>query len=466
MAKAQREVNPTSRKSSPRGTHDAATTDQCPPLETLGELFGDGRSIELIRDTETGRLNLLLSDGESYTVAPRVEHGGRVYVPANLDPSMLRAVTLPGKCTDYGSTDKLFTGVRDSLTNHGLPTEVALPMTYFGFSTWFPECLPAGACLSITGPRPEANLVLQLLACLVRRPLPLAEVSRASLCSLPMALQPTLLISQDRLSPSTWKLLSASNNPSAYVPQKRTLVNVFCAKAIYRGDTLGDGLFSDAALQINLAPSRGRLPILDAKTRQEIARELQPQLLAYRSRNIAKVRESTFDLPGFASPIRILARVLGACIVDAPELQAGLVPLLEEYQERIRGERWVDLRCVVIEALLFHCHSRQKDRVHVGIIAATTGTILKGRAETPPADRELIKLVGGLLRVLGFFPKRDSKGWAIRLTDSVRCRIHKLARDFDVAAVQEGVALCPHCAEIAGAGDTSKEDDSTSKGEG
>ncbi len=463
-AAGQRKCNP-ARKSSPPRTPDAVTTDRRSPIETTGEVFSNGQSIELVLDAETGRPTLLFSDGEKCTVLPRVEYLGRVYVPADLSPSILRAVTWPTKCIDYGSTNKLFAAVQEMFTNHAFADEVALPTTHVVFSSWFPECLPAAPCLSITGPRPEATLLLQLLDCLVRHALPLAEVSRAALCSLPMDLHPTLLIDHEHLSRSTRRLLSASNNRNAYIPRKGSLVNIYCAKAIYRGDVLGDGLFGDAALQINLAPSRGKSPILDAKAQQEIASELQPQLLAYRLKNLAKVRASEFDLPGFASPIRILARVLGACIADAPELQAGLLPLLEEYEERIRGERWVDLRCIVIEALLSHCHTGQKDRVHVGEIAARTGTILKGRGETPARDPELFKLVGGILRELGFSPKRESKGYAMRLTDSVRRRIHQLARDHDVAAVQEGVALCPHCAEILGVGDTRKHASSTSKEE-
>src|SRR5712692_6194398 len=206
MAEAQREVNPTFRKSSPRGTHDAG--DQPSPTRTSGELLSNGGSIELIMDTETGRLNLLLSDGEDSTAAPRVEYMGRVYVPANLDPGILRAMTLPTKCADCGSTPQLFTAVREVFTKHAFPAEVALGTTHFVFSAWFPECLPAAPCLSITGPRPEASLLLQLLGCLVRHALPLAEVSRAGFCSLPMAVQPTLLIGDEHLSPSTWRLHS------------------------------------------------------------------------------------------------------------------------------------------------------------------------------------------------------------------------------------------------------------------
>lgn len=459
---AHREGRRPSRKSSRTRIRDAAAADRPSAIETTGELFSDGRGIELIRDAETGCLNLLFFDGETCTLAPRVEYMGRMYAPADVSPSILRAVTWPTKSTPYGSTDQLFTAVREPLTNHGFPTEVALCATYFVFPTWFPECLPAAPCLSITGPRPEANLLLQLLGCLVRRALPLAEVSRAGLCSLPMGLQPTLLIDLEHLSPSTRRLLSASNSPNAYVPWRGALVNLYSAKAIYRGDSLGDGLFGDAALRINLAPSRGRLPILDASTQQEIASELQSRLVAYRSRNIGKVRESEFDLPAFGSPTRILARVLGACIVDAPDLQAGLVPLLEEHEEKIRAARWVDLRCVVLEALVFHCHRGQEDRVYVGEITRTAAVIQKGRGETAQLEP---RAIGHLLRSFGFCLRRDSKGWALALTDTVRRRIHRLARDFDLSAVREGVAMCGHCAEIVVAGHTRNQDAPTLEGE-
>jgi hypothetical protein len=458
---AQRKGNPAARKTPRTRTHDAS--NQRSPIKTTGEVFSDGASIELILDAETGRLNLLISDGENYTIAPRVEYGGRVYVPADLDRSILRALTWPTKCTPYGSTDQLFTAVRDSFTNHSLPEEVALRTTYSVFATWFPECVPAAPCLSITGPRPEARLILQLLGCLCRHPLPLAEVSRAGLCSLLTHLQPTLLIDLEHLGPSILRLLAASNDRKAYVPWKNSLVNLYCAKAIYRGDALGDGLFSDATLQVNLAPSRGRLPILDASTLQEIATALQPQLLAYRSRNIAKVHESQFDLPAFASPIRILARVLGACLIDAPELQAGLGPLLEAHQEKIHAERWLDLRCVALEALLFHCHSGQTNLVYVGEFTRSATTILKGRGETVSLEP---RAMGPILRSFGLSPKRDSKGWAIRLTHDVRRRIHRLAGDYEVAAMQEGMALCADCAEIVAGGDTQNGGESTFEEEG
>ena len=114
---------------------DAGRIDQHSPIETTGELFSDGRCIELILDTETGQLNLLLSDGETCAAAPRAEDMGRVYVPANLSPSLLRAVMWPTKSTPYGSTNQLFRAVQEPFTNQGFPTEVALRSTHFVFST-------------------------------------------------------------------------------------------------------------------------------------------------------------------------------------------------------------------------------------------------------------------------------------------------------------------------------------------
>lgn len=53
-----------------------------------------------------------------------------------------------------------------------------------------------------------------------------------------------------------------------------------------------------------------------------------------------------------------------------------------------------------------------------------------------------------VLRLLGIAPQRDNKGSAVLLTNQLRRRIHELARDYNVAAVQEGIASCPLCSEI------------------
>jgi hypothetical protein len=382
----------------------------------------------------------------------RLEFDNCVSPPAAINQSILHAIRFPSKFGCDVSTPELFATILESFTSHGFPEEAALPATYFVFPTWFVDCLPTAPCLLIMGPRPEAELLLQLLGCMVRHSLPLRSVTRDGFLSLPMELQLSLLITQEKISPSMWELLCASNYRNANVTRKDGVVNTFCAKAIYRGCGSPECNLDDSMLRINLSPSHGRLPILDGKDTQEIAEELQPKLLAYRRRNIAKVRESQFDLPEFSSGIRILGRVLGAPIVDAPKLQTGFVPLLREYHEEIMAAHWFDFRCVAIEAALFHCHNGQEETIYVGKIACTANAILKGRGETAQlGDKEIGTI---LRRSLGLFPKRDKKGFAIRLTDRIRRHIHQLAGKFDVATAQAGVAKCLYCAEIVAGGAT------------
>lgn len=423
------------------------------PIPTCGEVFDDGGCIDLIFDRAAGRLALVNWDGRKYRIAPNVEHGGRVFCPADLEPSILRAATLPGNVSRYGSTEQVFTAAQELFSVYGFPAEVTLPATFFILLTWQIENLPTAPRLRIFGPEPEANLLLHLLGCLVRRSLPLGEVTRKSLCTVLEDLRPTLIVRREQQNRSALRLLAASDHRDSYVQWKGGLVDIFCAKAIYYGNLLHND-FSNG-LTVNLSPFRDKLPVFRAKAAQETVAKLQSMLLAYRLQNLAKVRDSQFDVPEFNSGIRVLARAIGSCLVDAPHLQAQLIALLQEYEEKIRAESWLDLRCVAIEALIAECHKPEAadGKVYVGKSTETARAILKGRGETTPLEPQAI---GGIWRSLELTPRRDSSGFAIRLTDEVRRRIHNLALAYDVAAMQSGVAQCAACAEIMGNDGTEK----------
>jgi hypothetical protein len=419
--------------------------ENCPHIRTSGEVFQDGASISLLREPETGSLSLLLSEGKERRIAPKIGFRDNVYLPASINQSIIRVMGLPTKCGHFEKTGELFRAVRELFTSRGFPEDVALPTTYFSFATWFTKFLPAAPCLLIGGSRPEVVLSLELLSCLVRHPLPLGDVTRSSLCSLPMHLEPTLLIDQQRISRSTLGLLGSSNSHTAYVPRKDGLVNICCSKALSCQGTVNIQNFGDSALQINIPPSRGRLPILFAREKEEITTLFQSRFLAYRVRNICKVRDSQCDFPEFDSRIRILGRVLGAPIVDDPELQADLGPLLSNYQDGVLASKWLDLRCVVIEALLVHCHENSGEKLHVGRLTITVNLILRGRGETIKYEPESI---GAILREHGFSPKRNRQGYAIFLNESTRRLIHQLAVRFDLATTQADAGKCLHCTEI------------------
>ena len=416
------------------------------PIETGGEFFAGGRSVSLILDPSTHRLKLLLSDGEAEQIDSIFEYAGRIYVPPGLSASFQKAIVFPEHARAFGSTAALFAAIKGSLTNLGLPEQVALITIYFVLSSWFTEILPAAPFLLISGPRAEADLLLALLSCLVRHPLPLAQLSVAGLRSLPLNLRPTLLIDDELMRGPLFRLLAVSNNRHANIISRDGVVNAYGAKALYVGPVERDDSFGGTVMHINLLPSDASLPILSQEDRYALAARFQPALLGYRVKYIGKVNAAQINFPDLHREVQALASLLAGCIVDAPELQAEVSSVFESQQNRLRTERWLDPPCVVIEAMLSRCHRKQQegDALHIGEIAKDAAAIFKGRGE---AAELAPRAIGAIVRALGLVPKRDGQGYCLQLTDALCRRIHKLARQFDVAAVQEGSEACPYCGE-------------------
>src|SRR6266849_3514521 len=417
------------------------------PVCTYGELFPDGGIIELVQTA--GILKLFVFDGKHGTIVPEAQFRGRLFRPPTLSQSIRRAMKFPAECINFGSTRRLFAAIQKLFVSNGFPEEAGLAATYFVFATWFPGALSMAPCLVITGPRLEACFLLQLLACLVRRPLPLAEVTRQSLCSLPMELKPTLIINAGRIGPTALVLLRTSNHRNAFFSGKDGLVDLFCAKAVFCGDTIDTTILAEGALHISLPPSWEQLPIIDENSCEEVAQEFQSKFLAYRCHHFLEVRESQFDVPEFTSPTRILARVFGSPIVHAPALQAGLIPLLKDHEERQLELSWTDLRSVVLEAVLHHCHKEPGEWVHVGGmtggITKTVHGILKGRGDATKRDA---REIGPILRDLGLRSKRKSGG-VMYLLDFAVCRqVHRLAHGSGLLAMRKGEAQCQQCQSI------------------
>ena len=259
-----------------------------------------------------------------------------------------------------------------------------------------------------------------------------------------MHVQPTLLIG--RLSPGMWKVVSTSNYPRAYIPSREGLADLYCAKAVYAGIRPVDDA-PDGALRIHLAHFHGKLPVISDLAQRNLAADFQPRLVDYRIRYIGQVRDSEFDVPALGSGLRMLARVLGSAIVGAPELRANLVTILQDYQEEIRAGDSINEQYVVIEALLDQCHSDQRNQLlYVGQLADISNRILKDRGSPETLEP---KALGWILRkLLGFTPKRNGKGFAIRLTEEVCRRIHQLAWESQVSVTDETIATCSNCTEV------------------
>lgn len=406
-------------------------------IETAGTVFPDGYSIELIKDA-TGSLRFL--DSKCAESQPWITYAGQIFVPPGPSLLVLTALTFASGRTDYGKTTDLFAQTFFLFMDCGLSEHYAQACAYFTFASWFPEFLPVAPCLILTGSEAQARTILRLLAALTRLALPLAEINIDTFDGVTKNLQPTLLISY--VDPKMRRVLLASNHPHAYLSKKKGLIDLFCVKAVYWGPTLV-GVGGDEILSVHCVPSNDRLPVFNTAIFDQIAADFQSMFLDYRFKNIMKVRGSDFDALTLPSPFRTMAQSLAACIVGDPELQTGIIPLLESQRAALGQSRLLDLNCIVIEALLATCHSEiGPHRVGVSELAATAASLLTDYGETAALEP---KRVGNYLRQLGFRPERDSRGFYICLTADVRRLTHTLARDRQVLDSEHFSPACPDC---------------------
>jgi hypothetical protein len=247
----------------------------------------------------------------------------------------------------------------------------------------------------------------------------------------------TLLINQSGMSAKTQRFLNSCSYRGVPVYRNGQLKDLFGLNVV-AGNTHANLL--ENAIQIDIPPRCGGLPaILDEKAQQQLVSEFQPKLLMYRLENFRKISASRFDVPRFTSPTREIARALGMCIIDS-KLRGEVVGLLDPQDASTRAELSMDLRAVVLEALLVLCHEH-KESVYVKEVRDMVNAILRDRGERGDLT---YKAVGAQLKALRLFTKKlDKFGRGIDLREDIRKQIHRLAVDYGVLSVEQGHQCCP-----------------------
>jgi hypothetical protein len=405
------------------------------PIFTLGKLFRDGSAIDRLRD-----LRLILRQNGEEVTAPQLSWHDQLYVAAPLDPKLEQFLTLPAEAADFGEVADLVADLCLAIgTKVGLEEETALLVASYILSTWVIDCLPGTVCLNPWGPPGTDATLISLLTCVCRRPLCLAEPAVRDLVSLPDDLCPTVILRQP--SPRVLsQLLAATAESNLCLIRSGRLANLRCAiVACTQYPVTAPAL----TISLHLAEAKDRISKADG---QQLSDEFQPRLLRYRLRQHLEVANSPFDVTGFAPQTRILARIFGATVEGAPDVQARVVNALMAQDEQFKSEQAQGLDAVVLEALLALCHENH-DSAYVLEIAAVANTILLGRHD----NRELSpKMVGGILRnELGLFTKRSGPGYKLSISGELRTRIHSLAVAHNVLSMLQPKADCLFCEGIS-----------------
>ena len=420
---------------------------------TFGEVFPKFM-IEVVADKASAEgFNLLLWDGaEAHTQssirlksAPGSQFGESIFYPPDVDSTVRRAMRFPSHATPYNSSRELFANVCDLIKRFvDLPENLVSLAAYSVFASWFVDCTATPVCLSIVSPRPgQGSQLTRLLGCLYRRALLLGQTTLTGICSLPLDLQPALLIENGKCDGQLLKLLRLLNAHDAYVPWKGRLINVCGAKVICTEESLPGDLLGAGFTEIHVPPARRSLPILDQRAQQQIAEEFQPQLLMYRLVNYHRACVSEFDAPDLTSPVRNLARCLGASVPDEPGLQGEIAPLLQGQSDQILLKCETDLDSVVIEAMLVLCHEKDRQSFHVADVSNNANKILERRDESLEMNPWT---VGGKLNRLGISTKKlDSAGRGALLLNTMRHHVHNLAWERKVSTIYDHAEECLHC---------------------
>lgn len=395
-------------------------------------ILPDGTCLEVTR--KRGKEGLVFwADGE-----PLVGRVFDVYNSRYAPSEGVRLIRhLPETPTPYESTASLFDAVAAFISKYsGLDQDNAALLAFVCFASFFCDCVNMSPSLLLFGPPILAISILRVVQCVCKHGI-LAVGS--SVRGLPPELRPTRLICQPGadIEKELAALQFRGVHSASGAPRE-----ISGATLIYAGESEFKTAFADVCLSLPIAFDGPSFSVQEEELEISTITRIQNQLLTYRLKNHSRVKSSRFDVPGFSGITREIARTLGACIVDAPDLQARLIELLRPQDNADRASYAVTLEAIVLEAMLVHCHER-KTSVHCGEIAEVANKILKERGEALEISP---KQAGGRLKKIGLRTGRlDSSGRGIYLLNGQCARIHELGRRFGVATLRNGLPGCPYC---------------------
>src|ERR1039458_525231 len=393
---------------------------------------------------------VLMSCNEDNSVNPqfgyKIKHNGQWHHVPPLPLALHRSLILPNGTRQFRSARELFDSIVALLRRHVmLPEKECSLLAYWSIATWFPDFLPFLPSLVVTGPASAADLLLRTLVAVCRRPVLLADVSPTVLRALPLGeLMPTLLIREPQLSKRMAALLDASNQPGYLVCSGKDFQQFYCAKCVYIGEHAKNQLLTPNSIHIHVGGNSRRS--LHPLPTDDVIQDFQNRLPVYRFNGHDRVTDSKFRVPGFRPEVCAMAQVLGASIVGDPELQRGIIELLQERDEQSRVDRASGQDGMVLRAVLWHCHQPDQQQMFVREIAAIANQIYSEEGESLKISNET---VGHVLKNLGLYTRRlGSAGRGLMLDKATQSRAHELGYANEVLPDSAGVPACGYCHKL------------------
>jgi hypothetical protein len=394
----------------------------------------------------TKQPNLLFWNGAKVSIRRAIEYGDSTYEAPEFDTSLYQATRFPKGCNGDGSARRLLATLADVFANSlHLPDRESRLLGCFCLSTWLADRLSMAPSLAIFTPDEALGVdVLRLLHSLCRLPLMLAEITRAGLRALPANMSLTLLVCEGALKTSVQRLLRLSSHPGLYLPGNRGgVIHLQGPKVILWGSDVASSNLGDGVISISVAPS-SLVPALGKERLDQIADEVQAQLLMFRLRHSAKrTKKTQVDVSQFTGGTRRLAHALAECFPGDLALARETLLLLRPQDEELRAQRFIDVNYALCEILLAEIHSRKHHQIKVENLAKDVNALLQSRGEIQEYSAEEI---GWKLKGMNVPKRTDSSGRQILLNRETSQRMHRQAQSYDLASSEALKHDCPDCA--------------------
>jgi hypothetical protein len=405
------------------------------PLMTIdfAEL-SDGSLIDFVEDPQNSKNTLLAiwKDGE-VTYRERLEYEGRTLIPPLREGQILKYIRLPRGANPYPSNRSLFVELGRLISRFVSVKETDLAMlVHFVLCTWLADRLPVAPYLSLVGLLETGKTtLLKVLGLFCRRPLLTADITSAAFYRSYERLSPTLLIDeagtiQDKRV--LYHLLRMGTTRDVVAMRKNQVFRAYGPKVLTWQEPPDDPALNSRCIQIQMTEANHS--DVDRPTDselEELAAELQAQLLQFRFQNYKTIR--TCNPPG-TETLRPRSRDLLACFAapfaEDAEICERLVDIFKEREISSR-EPLSPSQSAVLAGLFFCMHiNSYSGAVLVKNLTSKVNRIL--RAAGQPLRLQPRK-VGAVLTTLGFSRReRTNAGWNIILDSADQERVHQLIK--------------------------------------
>jgi hypothetical protein len=327
---------------------------------------------------------------------------------------------------------EIFTRIKHTIGAQTHLSEVNIAIAAFWvISTWFQEALIVLPCLVITGPAHEATELLRVLHELCSGSLLLAGFRRGDLQEVGRG---TLLISEPNLNNQTAALVGNLTNRGFMIVAQRYYFNCHSSKAIYIGD---DPMIKriQHAIYIDVTPPLNAAKGISPEWVHQNIKHLSGHLAKYRESNLTQVGRLEFAPTGVLPETGAVAKALGSCIVDSPDLQAALVSILALGDRRQISEQRDTAEALVVEAVLALSRGGA-EQLYAREIAVEVNRLVEARGERSKISPEK---VGHRLKKLGLPTRRLSQAGNGLVMDNETLTLLQMLSDMYVGEDQLAV---------------------------